>query len=110
MHVAWPKLPSDLQFGRRIILSSGQIRKQKDRAKRKRPVLKNVYAIYTQEVYNALVECKRAAKEKKKRKGKKQGFKCTQEVSSSEDEDEDNVESASEDGGVEIEDCIVVKQ
>lgn len=86
-----------------------QIRKQKERAKGKRVVLKNVHAICTEEIYNALVECERTAK-LKKTKGKKREAKCTNEVSSSEDDEEDNVDCALEGNGVEIEDCVVVQQ
>jgi len=86
-----------------------QIRKQKARPKGKRVVLKNVHAICTEEIYNALVECEKAAKEKKI-KGRKQRSKYNKEVSSSEDEKKDNIESALEDGHVKIEDCIVVKE
>ena len=85
-----------------------QIRKQKERTKGKRVVLKNVHAICTEEVYNALVECEKAAKQRTA-KGRKRRSKCTKDVSSSGEDEEDNAESELEEGGVEIHDCIVVK-
>jgi hypothetical protein len=70
-------------------------------------VLKNVHAICTEEVYNALVECEKAAKHQMTKARKRQS-KCTKDVSSSEEDKEDNVESELE-GSVEIQDCIVVR-
>jgi len=43
-------------------------------------MFKNVYALCTEETYNALVECKKAAKENKI-KGRKQRSKCIKELS-----------------------------
>ena len=85
-----------------------QIRKQKERAKGKRVVLKDVHAICTEEIYNALVECERAMKAKKT-KGRKRQSKRTKDISSSEEGEEDNAESEVKEGSVEIQDCIVVK-
>ena len=88
-----------------------QIRKQKERVKGKRLLLKNTCAISTEEVYNALAECEKETKKKKRggAKGRKQKSKCTKEVSSSEKEEEDNTDSELEEGSVEIQDCIVVE-
>jgi len=85
-----------------------QIRKQKERVKGKRVVLKDVHAICTEEVYNALLECEKATK-KHTMKGRKRRSKHTKDVSSSEEEEEDNTDTDLVDGAVEIEDCIVVK-
>ena len=85
-----------------------QIRKQKERTKGKRVVLKDIHAICTEEIYNALVECERATKPKKT-KERKQRSKYTKDISSSEEEEEDKAESDMEEGSVEIQDCIVVK-
>ncbi len=81
---------------------------KKERAKGKRVVLKNVYAICTEEVYNALVECEKGTKQRTK-KGRKRRSKRAKDVSSSEEEEEDSTDIELDDGSVEIQDCIVVK-
>ena len=53
-----------------------QIRKQKERVKGKRLLLKNTYAISMEEVYNVLAECKKETKKKKRGGGgQKEGSK-----------------------------------
>lgn len=47
-----------------------QIWKEKERAKRKRVMFKNVHIIYIEEIYNALVEYERITKLKKSKRKK----------------------------------------
>jgi len=86
-----------------------QIRKRKERTKGKRLVLKNIYAIATEEVQQALAAAQRATREGRK-KGKQRKSKQRKRVSSSEEEEEEeeDAEDESEEEGVEMQDCIEV--
>jgi len=85
-----------------------QISKKKDRNKGKRVVLKDVYAICTEEVYNALVECEKETKQRTK-EGRKRRLKRAKDVSSSEEEDQDSIDVELDERHVKIQDCIAVK-
>ena len=83
-----------------------QISKTKERAKGKRVVLKNVHAICTEEVYNALVECEKGTKQRRK-KGRKRRSQRAKDLSSSKEEEEDSTDLDLHEDSVEIQDCIV---
>ena len=71
-------------------------------------VLKDVYAICTEEVYNALVECEKGTKQRTK-EGRKRRLKGAKDVSSSEEEDQDSIDVELDERHVKIQDCIAVK-
>lgn len=85
-----------------------QICKQKERVKGKRFQLKGCHAISTEAMHQAIADSQKATR-KRTTKRKQQRSKRAKDSSSSEEEEEAETDSESEEDGVEIRDCIVVK-